>query len=201
MTIHRVMGGAKGTGDRSRDQWITPRPLVASAEARFGRFALDVAASSTNSAGASHLGPGSSVPDALALSGAEWLTAARLAATQESIVIWCNPPFSALDGFLGRCRAAADAGATVVALAPTTPETEWWRIHVWGMTGPSGAAEVWWPSRRIRFLRPSPEDRAKRSSPSGATALLVYRQGWRGPPAHGLMDLGPDQQIVRWRRI
>lgn len=94
-----------------RDDWATPRSLIARLEREFGRFELDVCASETNRVCERFFNK-----DLNALEQS-W----------ESSFVWCNPPYSQKSEFIEKAHQEAQKGAKIVLLFPSFTETAWFR--------------------------------------------------------------------------
>lgn len=146
--------------------WRTPPDLFLALDNEFD-FTLDAAADERSHLTPEWLGPGGRSPDAL-----------------DPAVRWCgriflNPPYSKkekmpIEPWLKKCWLESLAGATIVALIPFSPQTEWYRQYVYGhgMMPPHCAVEERRLPYRVSYLRPD-------GSPAGNagvnTAIIVWK--------------------------
>lgn len=102
----------------SRDDRRTPRWFFHQCEARYGRFALDVAANRRNHLTPLWLGPGS--PVALDGLAAGW---------RPGDLHWCNPPYGppgAIEDWIAKARRERDRIlARTLLLLPSDTSTQW----------------------------------------------------------------------------
>jgi phage N-6-adenine-methyltransferase len=98
-------------------EWATPIDVFEKLNAEFGPFDLDVCATAENTKVASH-----------------YFTIADNGLDQEwTGTIWMNPPYTrAICAWVAKAHAAAQAGATVVALLPSRTGTKWFRDYCLG---------------------------------------------------------------------
>lgn len=94
-----------------RDDWATPRSLIARLEREFGRFELDVCASEKNRVCERFFGKDQNA----------------LEQSWDGSFIWCNPPYSQKSEFIEKAHYEAQKGAKIVLLFPAFTETNWFR--------------------------------------------------------------------------
>jgi len=200
LTLASAIGGQKA-GKKGRDTWRTPPPLVDSLIERFGTFGVDAAAQPGHAIKGTlgWFGPGHEDPnrqDALA-PNLKWDMNCWV---KRHGPIFLNPPFSMLGdpsysskiGFMHAAKYQSCLGVTIVALCPARISTAWFHNHVlWG------AAEIWIPNKRLRFIDPVTGKRA--GSPSAATLISVYRPNWVGQAVIRGCQMDPDGKITGWR--
>lgn len=92
-----------------RDDWATPRSLIARLEKEFGNFDLDVCASDKNRVCEKFFDK--------ATNGLEqdW----------NGSQVWCNPPYSQKNEFIEKAHIEAQKGTKIVLLMPSFTETQW----------------------------------------------------------------------------
>lgn len=92
-----------------RDDWSSPRALIARLEKEFGKFDLDVCASKKNKVCAKFFDK--------ATNGLEqdW----------SGSFVWCNPPYSQKNEFIEKAHREAQKGTKIVLLMPSFTETKW----------------------------------------------------------------------------
>lgn len=94
-----------------RDDWATPRTLIARLEKEFGSFQLDACASLKNRVCEKFFDKGQ---DGLQQ---DW----------NGSFVWVNPPYSEKNAFIEKAHAEAQKGAKIVMLMPAFTETAWFR--------------------------------------------------------------------------
>lgn len=100
--------------------------------------------------------------------------------------VFCNPPYGKGEGAVGDFVAKAADGARAetfeIAVLLVTPrtDTEWWHEHA------LRAAEIYEVRGRIGFI--DPDTLSSTEGGVAASAVLVFRPGYQGPPARGTMD-------------
>lgn len=152
-TSHQDVGGVWFGGD----EWETPPMLFerlrrVSLDLTGEPFRTDVCASVTNRKVITSYW--TKTHDALAETPDAWSAAGPC---------WMNPPYSGIGPWVERCAEAQAIGGIIFALVPASPETAWWRNHIWGV------ADMVLPlSRRIRFV-------GAKDSAKGANVVVVYR--------------------------
>lgn len=161
-----------------RDRWRTPLALFQALKARYGPFALDVAADATNHLCPLWLGQGGLVEDALALD--RWDR--HIGLDYPAKRVWCNPPYSRqlLSRFVAKaCEQASLGRCSTVLLIPASVDTRWWHDYLWHPSGdhPRLGVDVAFLRGRVHFLRP---DGTPVGSPPFASAVVrldhtVYR--------------------------
>lgn len=119
-----------------KQDYETPPELFAACEKRFGRHAIDLAATAENSQCPVHLGPGAmlGMTDALAV---DWALAFELA--DDGTRGWLNPPFANMEPWIAKCIEAARGGLTITLACLPSLETAWARdaikwadvYHLW----------------------------------------------------------------------
>lgn len=97
----------------------TPRPFLDAVEERFGPIMLDLAANESNHVVGPWFGPGSKVPDALAV---RW--------PRHGGLLWCNPPFKHIEPWATKAHEEQAHGARVALLVPASVCTGWFIEHV-----------------------------------------------------------------------
>jgi len=90
-----------------KDEWATPQDLFDELDAEFG-FDLDVCASNGNAKCKDHF---TAEDDGL---GQEWTG-----------TCWMNPPYSEVEDWMAKARAAGENGAIVVCLVPSRTDVGW----------------------------------------------------------------------------
>lgn len=130
----------------------TPPELIHAVRALLGveAFSVDLAATEDNRQAPLWMGPGSLIPDALAVAweGLPGWT-------------WLNPPYADIAPWLSQAARAGAAGCRVAALVPASVGANWWTEHV------HGKARALALSPRVTFVghdHPFPKD----------LALLLY---------------------------
>jgi phage N-6-adenine-methyltransferase len=105
---------------RSKQDYGTPWPFIRACEARWGRFAVDLAATAENAKAPRFIGPDQ---DSLKVPWATYLPPSTLA--------WLNPQFGDIDSWAKKC-AEETHGSTlrIVMLTPASIGTEWFADHV-----------------------------------------------------------------------
>ena len=162
-----------------RATWRTPRDLFDALNHEFA-FGLDAAAEPASRLVGQWLGPGSAVAeDALAVDWSAITTGP----------IFCNPPYSRLLGiaimpWVEKCATTAEQGCTVVAVLPLSPQTRWFRAHVW-----SKADEIRLIPHRVTFIDPETSEPAHNAP--GNTCIVVWRGRLR-------RELNPDPRVFYW---
>lgn len=143
---------------RSDQDVGTPPDFVAAAAALVGgTVAWDLAATRANRVAPRHLGPGSDVPDALAVT---WHRLAR----KPGDWLWLNPPFASIGPWVAKCAAESWLGAPILLLAPAAVGSVWFDRYV------HNKAEVYAFRPRLTFVGqedPYPKD----------CILCVFRPG------------------------
>src|SRR5512133_3562881 len=91
---------------RSRQDYGTPRELIAAVEARFNRLDMDLAASPSNAKAPMHY---SQADDSLAQ---DW--------TCLHGNLWLNPPFADLEPWARKCAESAGEGRRIFLLTPAS---------------------------------------------------------------------------------
>lgn len=101
---------------KASDEWATPQAFFDWANARYGPFDLDAAATWENAKCAYYLGDG---VDALLQ---PW----------PRCYVWLNPPYSRIDAFMDKAVSAVATGwpLRVVCLVPARTDTKWWHRTV-----------------------------------------------------------------------
>lgn len=94
-----------------RDDWATPRSLIARLEREFGRFDLDVCASDK-----------SRVCDRFFYKEMN-----ALEQSWDGSFVWCNPPYSQKSEFIEKAHQEAQKGTKIIMLLPSFTETAWFR--------------------------------------------------------------------------
>jgi phage N-6-adenine-methyltransferase len=114
-------GGATGPSIRrfkSKQDYGTPREFLDAVEARFGKLAFDLAASSANAVTPNYF---TIADDALKQ---DW------AATLKRKLGWLNPPFERIDKWSAKCAAEAQRGARILFLVPNSTGSNWYWDNV-----------------------------------------------------------------------
>lgn len=83
--------------------------------------------------------------------------------------VFVNPPYSQIKEWVRKCYEEAQSGAAVVMLIPSRTDTRYWHDYV------MKAAEIRFVRGRLKFAG------AKNSAPF-PSAVVVFRQGYRGTP-------------------
>lgn len=94
-----------------RDDWSSPRALIARLENEFGKFDLDVCASDKNKVCERFFDR----------------TTNGLEQNWEGSLIWVNPPYSQKNEFIEKAHREAQKGRKIVMLMPAFTETNWFR--------------------------------------------------------------------------
>jgi len=92
-----------------RDDWATPRSLIARLERELGKFDLDVCASNKNRVCERFFDTDKN----------------GLQQNWDGSLIWCNPPYSQKNEFIEKAHYEAQKGAKIVLLFPAFTETKW----------------------------------------------------------------------------
>jgi phage N-6-adenine-methyltransferase len=129
---------------RASDEWATPDDLYAALDAEF-RFTVDVAATQDNAQCATYL---TREDDAIAVA---WRDVPSQRPGRP--VVWCNPPYSQITGFMHKAAETAQLGCTVVCLVPARTDTRWWHDYVWDRDRhePRHGVEVRFLRGRLKF--------------------------------------------------
>ena len=88
-------------------------------------------------------------------------------------VVWCNPPYGRDIGlWFRKVRIEAEAGSTVVMLAPARTDTRWWHDNVQGI-----ASEVRFVRGRLKFQGGESKGAKAVASQSAPfpSAVIIYR--------------------------
>ena len=96
------------------DEWPTDQAVFDDLDQMFGPFNLDAAATKEN-AKCSHF---FTVEDSALLR--PWVTVDGMLAN-----VWCNPPYSDCDGFVGKAIAERERGVSTTMLLPSRTDTSW----------------------------------------------------------------------------
>lgn len=173
--------------------WRTPARLFSVLDQEFV-FLLDAAATKAHTLCPHYFGPDHRDPryrDALTVDWAEYLrTQYQLSALADPLprgAIFVNPPYSRKLGmpiapWIEKCWIESQAGCTIVAVIPYSPQTDWWRTWVEGhgteLKDFHAARETRKIPHRVSFLR---EDGTEAENAGGNTAIVVWR------PKHGIV--------------
>lgn len=101
---------------RSEQEVSTPRDLLRAAEARFGPFAVDLAARRSNAKAPRYVTP--------------YRNSLRISWSREfpGLLAWLNPEFADLEPWAAKC--AAEKGLRIVMLTPASVGADWFADHV-----------------------------------------------------------------------
>jgi phage N-6-adenine-methyltransferase len=158
---HPQQIGARGARDVVDDRG-TDLEFIASLEARFGAFTLDVAASVRNAKAPAFYDSGQ---DGLSL---PWPG-----------VVWCNPPYSDCGAWVRKAWSEWRDGtpSRIVMLLPANrTEQAWWQDHVEPYRDrPGSPLTVEFLRGRMRFDRPSAVIGPKGDRPPFGCVLLIWR--------------------------
>ena len=94
-----------------RDDWATPRSLIARLEKEFGAFDLDVCASNKNRVCERFFDKATNALEQ------DW----------QGSMIWVNPPYSQKNEFIEKAHREAQLGKKIIMLMPAFTETAWMR--------------------------------------------------------------------------
>ncbi len=168
----------------ARSEWRTPPALFVALDKEF-HFDVDVAADRDNHLCDTWYGPGADAygrpTDALDVNWGRRC-------------YFMNPPYAKaekrpIDPWVAQAwQTSYQMGGIVVGVLPFSPQTEWFRTYVMGMTDPfHAAAELRMLPHRVTFNRPdgTPADNAP-----GNTVIVI----WRPNPGY----VGPWQPAVRY---
>lgn len=148
-----------GTPSTDRDLWQTPPPARAIVLRILGSQFMDpVPDKDRGQQWAPFNGP-HLLPETIGLT----LTWPRTS-TADYLPAFLNPPYSELDRWCGRAVVHAQH-APVLALLPSRTDTKWFDVHA------GSALRIWFPRKRIRFLRP---DGGVGTSPPFGSAWILW---------------------------
>lgn len=104
----KLIGHERADKENARDDYETPNELFRSLDCVYGKFNLDVCATSENRKVCQYFGPDSDlITDALLVDWADY-----------GDRIWCNPPFSHWPEFMKAAVKAADRADVVFLIPP-----------------------------------------------------------------------------------
>ena len=111
---------------------------------------------------------------------------------------WLNPPYGRdLSLWMTKAAVEASKGARVVVLAFSCTDTQWFR------TAWDASREIWFFSKRIKFIDPDDPDAKRTPAPKGS-ALYVFDGLAEQPPKVRLCGLYGDgwvtkKELKRWQ--
>ncbi len=146
---------------KASDEWATPDDFYFALDQEFA-FSVDAAATKENARCRTWFGPGSKLPDALAL--VEW---GRPYSPQ---TIWLNPPYSQCRAFVAKAAEQARKGNTVVCLVPSRTDTRWWHESVWDRRFHQPYVGV-----EVRFIRGRLKFGGATSGAPFPSAVVIFR--------------------------
>lgn len=147
--------------DDGVDERITPAWLWRELHHRFA-FTLDAAASPSNAKCSRYFS----------------LSDCGLAGPWAGERVWCNPPYSDLEGWLAKAWAefAACCPLVVLLLPANRTEQPWWQRHVELHRDGRGPMRTEFLARRFNFGAPgNPEGKFKTSPPFGCVLAILDR--------------------------
>lgn len=107
----------------SKQDYGTPRAFIRACEARWGHFAVDLAATQDNAKASRFIPP---EEDSLAVPWAAYFRHAP-------VLAWLNPPFGAIERWAAKCaEETRDSTLRIVMLTPASIGTQWFAEHVHG---------------------------------------------------------------------
>lgn len=164
---HPQQIGSRGALDEVDDRGTLPE-FVASVAERFGEFTLDVAAAPHNTKCERFF---TRADDGLAQSWA-------------GEHVWCNPPYSALGGWLAKAWAEYPSTRGIVMLLQANRvEQKWWQEHVEPFRDkPGSPLRVEFLPGRMRFIRPNAAIDPRGDRPPFGCCLLI----WEAPTLEAL---------------
>jgi phage N-6-adenine-methyltransferase len=158
ITNHPQQVQKRGASD-TIDERITPDWLFDSLNARFG-FTLDAAANARNAKCSQFFD----------------LQSDGLHQPWSPHRVWCNPPYSALAGWLAKAWHEHRAGCPVIVMLLPANRTEqrWWQEHVEPFRDGRGPVRTEFIARRFNFGVPGNEGAKFNSSPPFGCVLVVF---------------------------
>lgn len=107
---------------RSKQDYGTPWELIRAVEAKYGKIAVDLAASPENAKAEYYF----TEADDFFAQDLYW---------PANALCWVNPPFKNIGPWTEKCGRDAEQGARIVMLVPASVGAEWYARHVFGKAG------------------------------------------------------------------
>lgn len=155
---------------KQSDEWATPRDLFEELDKEFG-FTLDVAATKQNALCANFF---TAEDDGLMQ---PWYG-----------VVWCNPPYSQVAGWVEKAFRESQRGVTSVLLVASRTDTRWWHDFVL-------------PHAEVRFIRGRVRFGTARNRAPFPSALVIFGGQDAKAGAHAKATIDNVLVATRYRYV